>query len=78
MKTLKTFKMQRQKDETGVSGVGTVCWGVVFPTKKVVIAWNPKIKTPVSSINIFDSFTEFKKVHIDSHPTNGTKIIWTK
>lgn len=67
--------MKRNNDESGVSGTGIVLDGVVFPNGKVTVCWRC-VKTNASSISVFDSFEDFTKIHIDSHPTNGTEIIF--
>lgn len=70
---MKTFKMIRTKDESKVSGTGIVLEGVVFSNNKVVVHWYGNNQ----SLNIFDSFSEFEKIHILSHPTNGTIIYFS-
>lgn len=74
---MKAFCMIRNEDESGTSGTGKVLEGVEFSTGKVAICWCSQ-KTPVSSTTVFDSFDEFKRIHIDQHPTNGTEIMWYK
>ena len=66
------FKMVRNADETGVSGTGVVADGIEFPNGMVAVCW--RSKTP--SVNVYRSFVEFKHVHIDAHPSNGTEIHW--
>lgn len=65
---MKVFQMIRQKDESKISGTGKVLEGVVFPSGKCVVCWNSE--TP--SIEVWDSFEAFHKIHIGSHPSNGT------
>ena len=72
---MKAFCMIRNDDESGTSGTGKVLEGVEFSNGKVAISWCSE-KTPVSSTTVFDTFDEFKKIHIDQHPTNGTEIEW--
>ncbi len=69
---MKTFKIIRNEDVSGVSGIGHVIDGVVFEDGTTVIQWLRKWK----SIAIYKSFEEFKAVHIDSHPENKTEIIF--
>lgn len=64
------FVMVRQNDESGVSGIGEVLEGVVFTCGTVVVVW----KTQHSSLGVYRSYDEFLKVHVLSHPTNGTRI----
>jgi len=65
---MKVFKVIRKNDESGVSGVGHVINGVIFDNGTVVIRW----RTPKWSIAIYNSWEEFKEIHIDSHPQNET------
>jgi hypothetical protein len=37
--TLRVFQLMRDEDVSGVSGVGRVAVGVVFPSGKVVLEW---------------------------------------
>lgn len=72
----RVFSMIRQNDESGTSGTGHVLDGVIFPSGKCVICWNPESARVmgVNSISIFDSFDAFEAIHIGQHPTNGTII----
>ena len=72
----KLFTMIRKFDESHVSGTGRVLDGVVFPNGKVVICWRKNEKGGHPSLGIYDSFEAFQFIHIDSHPTNETEIIW--
>lgn len=67
------FTIIRHADESGVSGTGRVLDGIVWHNGKVTVCWRTG---PHSSIAVYDSFEIFKAIHIDSHPTNGTEIIW--
>ena len=67
---MKYFKVIRVSDESGVSGIGHVLDGVVFNDGTTVIKW----LTEMSSIAIYKNFEEFKAIHIDSHPTNESRI----
>jgi hypothetical protein len=71
---MKIFKMTRTHDESGVSGIGKVLDGVVFKDGQTVIKWC--VKNMPSSIAIYPSFEAFELIHISSHPTNGTGIVW--
>lgn len=68
---MKTFKIIRNNDESGISGTGHVIDGVIFDNGKTVIQW--RSSTP--SIAIYETFEDFKFLHIDSHPGNNTEII---
>ncbi len=69
---MRRFRMIRTRDSTGVSGTGHVLDGVVFENGWCVCVW--RSKNP--SVNVYGSFTDFEKVHIDSHPENGTLVEW--
>lgn len=71
---IKRFYMTRDADESGVSGTGKVLEGVVFSDGTTVIRWCTG-HAP-NSTAIYNSFEDFKKIHVDSHPTNGTRFIW--
>lgn len=77
---VRIFEMVRQNDESGHSGTGIVLHGVIFPSGKTVICWDPEntlVKLDgenVNSIAIFDSFDAFEALHISQHPSNGTLI----
>jgi hypothetical protein len=68
------FSMIRQADETGISGVGRVLDGVVFPDGQTVIRWCVTDKP--ASTEIYDTFEAFLAIHVESHPTNQTEIVW--
>lgn len=69
-KRLKVFDMERQNDESGISGTGLVASGIVFPDGKVVLRWNSEM----ASTTEFDSYEDFKNIHVKSHPNNKTKL----
>jgi len=71
---LKTFTVCRQKDESGVSGEGVVIEGVVLATGQCIIHW--LYPPPRGGIAIFDSMSDFIKVHIEPHPGNKTIITY--
>ena len=71
-KAPKLFYMIRNNDESGVSGTGKVLEGVIFSSGKVAVCWDGD--TNVHSVAVYDTFEEFKKVHIDAHPDNKTEI----
>lgn len=71
----KLFSMFRSSDESGVSGVGKVLDGVIFPCGKVAVCWDPQeSRVDVNSVAVYDSFDAFREVHIGQHPTNGTEV----
>lgn len=71
---MKTFNMIRRADESGVSGIGKVLEGVVFADGVTVIRWCVKDKP--NSTAIYESFEAFELIHITSHPTNETQLVW--
>lgn len=73
---MRTFRMIRQSDESKYSGTGEVLQGVIFDNGKTVIQWCVPEKP--NSIAIYNSFPDFKEIHIDSHPTNKTIIEFFK
>ena len=72
---IETFTVCRQNDESGVSGTGVVIEGVQYATGQVVLHWLTPI--PRGSIAIFESLSDFKKVHVSPHPDNKTIITWS-
>ena len=72
---IETFTVCRQNDQTGVSGTGVVIEGVQYATGQVVLHWLPPV--PRGSIAIFESLSDFKKVHVSPHPDNKTIITWS-
>ena len=71
---IRTFTVCRQNDETGVSGEGIIVEGCRFATGHTVIHW--LTPAPRGSIAFFDNFDDFIKIHVSSHPTNGTIITY--
>ena len=73
------FTIYRGFDASGVSGTGRVLNGVVFPDGVTVVRWcsNQKVKNrAVHSTAVYDSFEDFKRIHVDSHLENKTVIAW--
>lgn len=73
---IKVFTVIRQRDESGVSGTGRVCDGVVWPSGKCTLVWRSSAPGARPSIVQFDSYGDFLSVHVRSHPTNQTIIKW--
>lgn len=71
---MKTFFIFRNGDESGVSGLGKVLNGVIFPDGQTVIRWCVEGKP--NSTAIYPSFEDFKYIHGDAHPDNKTEIIF--
>ena len=71
---IRSFTVCRQHDETGVSGEGVIIEGVVLGTGQCIVHW--LYPPPRGGIAIFDSMTDFIKVHIEPHPGNKTIITY--
>lgn len=56
---IRTFRLYRTQDMSGVSGTGIVAEGIVFKTGKTVICWS---RSPYS-VTVFDSLEEMLQVH---------------
>tara|TARA_R110000765_G_scaffold394059_1_gene487509 strand:- start:677 stop:1030 length:354 start_codon:yes stop_codon:yes gene_type:complete len=69
---IRTFTVCRRNDETGISGEGVVIEGATFATGHTIIHW--LTPAPRGSIAFFDAFDDFIKIHVTSHPKNGTII----
>ncbi len=75
----RTFAMVRNGDESGVSGTGRVLDGILWPNGWVTIMWRTDLdakKSGLSSSTTFSNYRAFEEIHISSHPTNGTEIVW--
>jgi hypothetical protein len=66
------FRMIRNGDETGVSGIGSVAEGCVFSNGFCAVTW----QSATPCVQVWPSFEAFKAIHIDPHPTNRTELIW--
>lgn len=77
--TPRLFHIVRHGDESGVSGLGRVLDGILWVNGQVTVMWrtdlDPK-KVGMSSITTFNNYRAFEDIHINSHPTNNTEIIW--
>lgn len=73
-KAPRVFHLIRQGDETGISGVGHVLDGVVWPDGQVVTKWCVPGKP--SEINVSKSFDEWQAIHVNAHPTNKSLVIF--
>jgi ferredoxin len=65
----RTFVLQRDEDESGVSGTGEVAHGVLFDDGKVAMRW----RTKTAATTLFDSIAHVLEVH--GHG-GATRIIW--
>jgi hypothetical protein len=65
--------MVRNKDESGISGTGVVLEGAIFSNGMVVTYW---LGRDYNSFGIHEHFYAFNFIHIKSHPTNDTELIF--
>ena len=69
---MRRFTLDRGHDESGVSGTGIVVEGVEFSDGKVVVRWLGEHCSTV----VWDNFEEFWLIHVASHPSNQSRILW--
>lgn len=67
----KLFVLQRDEDETGVSGVGVVANGIVFPDGSVAMRW----ATGTASTAVYASVEDVETIH--GHG-GKTRVVFTK
>ena len=72
---MRTFEMIRGADESGVSGTGKVLEGVIFSDGPCIIRWVTELNG--RSESRFDSFASFASIHVTSHESNQTKIVFS-
>lgn len=56
---MRTFKLVRTEDFSGVSGTGEVAEGVEFANKKAVMCWDTK----TSSIAVYENVYDLVAIH---------------
>lgn len=56
---MKIFILQREQDETGISGTGIVAEGIEYDNGKCAMSW----VTKYSSVAIYDSMSVLEKIH---------------
>lgn len=59
MDKFKEFYLQRNEDESGVSGTGVVARGVVLPSGKAVLEW----QTFHTSLCIYQNIQDVEAIH---------------
>jgi len=67
--------MIRNFDESKVSGTGKVLEGAIFSNARVVVYW---VGGKFKSFGNYENFFEFYSIHIASHPTNNTVLIFNE
>lgn len=70
---MKTFEMIRNNDETGVSGTGKVLEGAIYSNGQVIVYWTA---SDYHSFGMYKNFFEFYTIHVASHPSNNTQIMF--
>jgi hypothetical protein len=56
---IKTFKLVRDEDESGVSGTGVVAEGVILSNGQCVLSWLTKHR----SLGIYPTIQELENIH---------------
>ena len=56
---MRKFVLEREEDESGVSGTGIVAEGVVFTNGFAVLSW----LTPLTSVAVYHSIDVLERVH---------------
>jgi len=69
---IKCFYLNREVDESGISGTGVVAVGIVFPSGRAVLEWVSK-RTNANSLGIYEDMDDLQEVH--GHK-GATKIVW--
>lgn len=59
---IKTFKLVRSEDVSGVSGTGIVAEGVIFTSGKVVVSFLPHT-AGVANVIVYDDIIGVETVH---------------
>ena len=60
---LRRFYIIREKDYSGVAGIGRIVEGVLFPDGRCVLQW----RKPISSLVLFESLDELLKIYLHAH-----------
>lgn len=65
------FYLNREEDESGVSGTGIVAEGVIFKNGKVAIAWCSA--SGIASVTVYNTINDVEAIH--GHK-GKTKIVY--
>jgi hypothetical protein len=57
------FKLQRNEDESGVSGTGTVAYGLRFPEPNGCVALGWVAGHGLTSVAVYDDLDKMMKIH---------------
>ena len=68
---MRVFELMRDEDLSGVSGIGLVAVGVVFPSGKVVLEWLGSRST----FGIYDDLADVERIH--GHG-GKTRVLFTR
>lgn len=60
---MRTYVLQRDQDESGVSGTGPVGMVCVFPNGQAVLQWSENTEAGVPSLSVFPTLADLEKVH---------------
>ena len=63
---MRTFHLQRNEDETGVSGTGIVAEGVEFSNGVCILCWLDELL----SLKIYNSIEDVERIHGHKGKTN--------
>lgn len=66
---IRRFQLERDHDETGISGTGVVAYGVRFPDNTCVLRWD----TQVNSTVFYSSIADLLAIH--GHQ-GATRLVW--
>jgi hypothetical protein len=70
---MKTFSMVRNNDESGISGTGKILEGAIYSNGRVIVYWLGK---DFNSFGFYDHLFAFHFIHVKSHPTNNTELVF--
>jgi hypothetical protein len=57
------FKLQRHEDESGVSGTGTVAYGIKFPDPNSRVALGWIADDGYTSVAVYDDLADLERIH---------------
>jgi len=66
---VRVFRLVRSEDVSGVSGIGVVAWGAVFPDGVAVLRW----RTAGGSTAVYGSVEDVERIH--GHD-GRTVLVW--
>jgi hypothetical protein len=66
---MRRFRLVRDEDVSGISGVGTVAEGVLFSNGKIALGWCSDVR----SVTVYDDLEDLEAIH--GHE-GRTRIEW--